>query len=887
MTSLLKLQKEDTPMINYLKNRYASDDGEAMLNDTDSNAGQIKCVIRPEIENGKIAGFAVVDASPSILAISQLKKEDVIGKRITDVFPLAKNDDYCQKCLNVFKTGTTYTEYYFVEKNKKKRQFLHEISKLSDLILINNTDVTGEYELKEYYRKELDIHERLSNIARIGGWYLDLKTNKIYWSKVTKQIHEVPDNFEPDLNSGINFYKEGQSREIITECVNKCLKEGLPFDVELQIITNNGTELWVNAIGAAEYENGIITGMSGTFQDIDEKVRLEQEKAERDLYYKSLFESNPDSVVLLDENGTIIDHNNVLNELLECDNDTIKDAETFVPFCHPDDLQDTFDYLKKVFEGYKQEYQLRVISHKGHLKHVNVTSMPIKINGTVVSVYVIVKDITEEQRNLEELINSTNILQAFFNSTQESIVIFTPDCRIRAFNNTFAEKSKALINKDPKPGDSILDYISPGREEYFNTHLPKALNGEKIWYEASVDYGDRTIWWDVNYTPLFNEKNEVTLVAFTTLDITNRKHAEEQVAASKERLKIAADAAGFGVWEYILSENTLIWDDNMYKHYDVEKDEFEGVFEAWSNRVHKDDLEEANRKFEEAVKNSAPLDMVFRIVTKSGTIKYTKAIAEVKHETGKPTSMIGINYDVTNEVKAKEEKEKLIAELIEHNTDLKQFSYIASHNLRAPLTNLLSISDLVERETLTEDNLELFDGLTASTNQLNETLNDLIEVLFIKENKSLEINTVSISECLEVAKKSLNVLIQECGATINTDFSETETIHFSQSYMESIFLNLLSNAIKYRSYERDLVVDVQTKVKDGNVMLTFTDNGIGMDIEKVREKIFNLYQRFHDRPDSKGLGLYLVKTQVEACGGTISVDSKENVGTTFTITLKK
>lgn len=874
-------------MINYLKNRYTSDDGEAILNISDSSAGQIKCIIRPEIENGKTTGFTIIDATPSILAISQLKKEDVIGKRFTDVFPLAKNDDYYQKCLNVFETGTTYTEYYFVEKNKKKRQFLHEISKLSDLILINNNDVTGEYELKEYYRKELDIHERLSNIARIGGWNVDIASNTLNWSKVTKQIHEVPDDFKPELRTAINFYKEGQSREIITECVNKCLKEGLPFDVELQIITNNGTELWVNAIGAAEYEQGIITGMSGTFQDIDEKVRLEQEKAERDLYYKSLFESNPDSVVLLDENGTIIDHNNVLNELLECDNAAIKEAETFVPFCHPDDVQDTFEYLQKVFDGYKQEYQLRVISHKGHLKHVNVTSMPIKIKGTVVSVFVIVKDITREKRNLEELINSTNILQAFFNSTQESIVIFTPDCSIQAFNKTFATRTKILIDKIPQRGDDIRDFVSPGREEFFNTQLPKALKGEKVWYEANVVYENQTVWWDVNYTPIFNDKNEVTLVAFTTLDITNRKNAEEQLTESKERLKFAAEAAGFGVWEYILSENTLIWDDNMYKHYDVKKDEFEGVFEAWSNRVHKDDLEEANRKFEEAVRNSAPLDMVFRIVTKSGTIKYTKAIAEVKHETGKPTSMIGINYDVTNEVKAKEEKEKLIAELIEHNTDLKQFSYIASHNLRAPLTNLLSISDLVERDTLTEDNLELFDGLTASTNQLNETLNDLIEVLFIKENKSLEINTVSISECLEVAKKSLNVLIQECGATINTDFSETETVQFSQSYMESIFLNLLSNAIKYRSYERDLVVDVQTKVKDGNVMLTFTDNGIGMDIEKVREKIFNLYQRFHDRPDSKGLGLYLVKTQVEACGGTISVDSKENVGTTFTITLKK
>lgn len=115
--------------------------------------------------------------------------------------------------------------------------------------------------------------ESISSLARIGSWSVDLKTQEVHWSSVTKDIHDVPDDFEPELDTAINFYKEGYSRDRITEVVERGMQSGQPWSEELQIVTASGKEKWVAAIGRAEFEHDECVALVGTFQDIDERVR--------------------------------------------------------------------------------------------------------------------------------------------------------------------------------------------------------------------------------------------------------------------------------------------------------------------------------------------------------------------------------------------------------------------------------------------------------------------------------------------------------------------------------------------------------------------------------------------------------------------------------------
>jgi len=264
------------------------------------------------------------------------------------------------------------------------------------------------------------------------------------------------------------------------------------------------------------------------------------------------------------------------------------------------------------------------------------------------------------------------------------------------------------------------------------------------------------------------------------------------------------------------------------------------------------------------------------------------SIAPVANEKGWYTHWLAIERDVTKEIEATLEKERMIKELLVNNLDLKQFSYITTHNLRAPLTNLILICKLISRQKIEDPStLKLIEGFKTSTYQLNETLNDLINGLIVKENKDLKVEKLFVEEILDKVKKSISETLRDSKAIIETDFSDAPTVDFTKFYLESIFLNLITNSIKYRHPERNLIVKIKT-IKDafGRTKLTFSDNGIGMDMSRVKHKIFGFYQRFHKNADSKGIGLFLVRSQINALGGQIEVDSEVNVGTTFTIIFK-
>lgn len=248
---------------------------------------------------------------------------------------------------------------------------------------------------------------------------------------------------------------------------------------------------------------------------------------------------------------------------------------------------------------------------------------------------------------------------------------------------------------------------------------------------------------------------------------------------------------------------------------------------------------------------------------------------------------ISIQRDISVDKKQEKEKEQLIRELTQNNKDLKQFSYITSHNLRAPLSNLTGLLNLIEDIPIENDELqEILDGFNKSTHLLNETINDLVKVIIIKDNPSIKKEEVLLKEVFENVFSQLSFQIELFKPIIKINFENVSIININKAYIESILLNLLTNAIKYRSENRKLKITIQANQVDDQVELSFKDNGIGIDLERNKDKVFGLYQRFHNYPDSKGLGLYLVKSQVETMGGTISIESEVNKGTAFTLTFK-
>jgi PAS domain S-box-containing protein len=243
--------------------------------------------------------------------------------------------------------------------------------------------------------------------------------------------------------------------------------------------------------------------------------------------------------------------------------------------------------------------------------------------------------------------------------------------------------------------------------------------------------------------------------------------------------------------------------------------------------------------------------------------------------------------DITEKKKIETEQKALTEELLKNNQDLQQFSFITSHNLRAPVANLLSLLSLYNRENPADDfNPLLIEKFQEATEQLNQTLNDLINVLVIKSKTNIERESIHLYDVINEVKKNVQNLLEQENCTINVDFSEVETINYSRIPIKSIFLNMITNAIRYRSPQRDPYIKIRSYYKDEWIVVDFFDNGLGMDLKRYGDRLFGLYQRFHEHKEGKGLGLYMTRSQVTAMGGKITVESEPGKGTTFSIYFK-
>lgn len=227
-------------------------------------------------------------------------------------------------------------------------------------------------------------------------------------------------------------------------------------------------------------------------------------------------------------------------------------------------------------------------------------------------------------------------------------------------------------------------------------------------------------------------------------------------------------------------------------------------------------------------------------------------------------------------------------ELIKQNNQLEQFAFITAHNLRSPVARILGLANILDTKNIQNtDNQFIINKIVVVAHELETVIKDLNIILDIKKGINQIIESVRFSEKLEKVKGLLENQIHESKAEIEVDFSQIDAIQSVSPYVESIMYNLLSNAIKYRNPKKVPLIKIKTEVQTDYVILSVADNGLGIDLEANKGKIFTLYRRFHDHVEGKGLGLYLIKTQMETLGGKVEVTSKPGEGTTFYVFFPK
>ncbi|MES2239615.1 MAG: PAS domain-containing sensor histidine kinase [Bacteroidota bacterium] len=272
---------------------------------------------------------------------------------------------------------------------------------------------------------------------------------------------------------------------------------------------------------------------------------------------------------------------------------------------------------------------------------------------------------------------------------------------------------------------------------------------------------------------------------------------------------------------------------------------------------------------------------------KDGTTYWVDTtIVPFLNDEGKPYQYIAIRSDITFRKEAEENLIRYSNALEITNKQLIDFCNIVSHNLRAPLINISMLVDFIEQSEDEEERKEVQVKIKPVINHLLEVFNELVESIQIQQDTGIKIDEIVLEDCLGKILIGFEVQIEEYEAIIKIDLGGVFKIFSPQKYIESILSNLISNALKYRSTKRKPVIVIKAKQFKDTILLSVTDNGLGIDLDMHKHHVFKIRKTFHKHSDAKGFGLYLIKTQIEAMAGKIWVESKVDVGSTFFVEFK-
>jgi len=376
----------------------------------------------------------------------------------------------------------------------------------------------------------------------------------------------------------------------------------------------------------------------------------------------------------------------------------------------------------------------------------------------------------------------------------------------------------------------------------------------------------------------------LTAIASMAATKIQRINSTEAIKASRSKTESLINNAFGGI--YILRDhkfemvNTVFRDITGYR-----EEELLGEGFAMKELIHEVEEGGLNAMKERAAGDKTPKSYRVTLITKHSEIRRL-AVNTVILEDERGPYTLGIALDITQLIESERTLRELNAELSERNEELKQFAQLASHNLRAPVSNMVGLLGIYERGTDPNPvNKTVIKSLSKATSDLSMTLEEMHSVLRMRAEESHQFGSVSLIEILEKTCVILKNEIDGAKMKICIDF-DIEELNYVRCHIENFFFNLISNAVKYRSRDRLPALNITSRLENSTAVLTFADNGIGIDLERHGKDIFGMYKRFHNHPDSRGIGLYLVHAQLKSLGGTIEVDSKSGEGTTFILKLK-
>lgn len=543
--------------------------------------------------------------------------------------------------------------------------------------------------------------------------------------------------------------------------------------------------------------------------------------------------------------------------------------------------------------------QLQIITAKGNERWVRSIGLPDIKDGQVVRVYGVFQDITE-QKQLEEALRTRKELfqRAFENAPTGFVTIDTNGCFIEV-----NERFEAIFGyaREEVKGKPFSMLTHPDDQEMSQALREKLLSGEVDKMKANKRYihkNGSTIYGEISISVIKNAEGQILFFMTQISDQTAQQLAEQRVRKHLKRLHASEQVA---IIETDQTGKVTLFNRGAEHLFGYDADEVTGLLDI-SDFIDSAQIEErlltAGDELHNTLEGFERLTYFERMPeyefaewdfhAKDGSIRPILLSINALEEHARPhCDYLFIATDIKKQKNFENELRQLLDLTRNQNERLSNFAHIVSHNLRSHGGNMKLLLDLLRQSAPEATDNEYFPMIEKASQGLTETIEHLSEVAVINQNARLPQEAIALFDRVQRAVQQLNGVIHECDATVNIDIHQEMQVSGVPAYIDSVCNNLISNALKYHSPDRKLRLDISAKAEDECVIIEFSDNGLGFDAEANRSRIFKLYKTFHRNKDSRGVGLFITRNQIEAMNGSIDVSSTPGEGTTFTIKLQR
>ena len=353
--------------------------------------------------------------------------------------------------------------------------------------------------------------------------------------------------------------------------------------------------------------------------------------------------------------------------------------------------------------------------------------------------------------------------------------------------------------------------------------------------------------------------------------------------------KYALENSNIGVWDWDIINNRVYHSKESKLIYGYEESEIDLSEVDWRDRIHPDDLKKLQKLIDKNINGKTKeYRSEHRVLCKDGSYKWVLDCGKIiaYDALGNPSRFIGTTTDITNQKEDKESITQSLNIISNQNKKLTNFAHIVTHNLKEYAGNFESLLHFYDEADTNREKLELIDHLKTVSTSLANTIKNLNEIVSKQHIKKIEREHLNIHQYIENTIKILDLDIVKKQAIIKNNVDRNLFIYANSSYLESIIQNLASNALKYSHPERQPIIIINSQINEEGVLtIKVADNGIGINLNEFGNDVFGLYRTFHGNENAEGVGLYLVKSQVETLGGTIDIESEVDKGTVFTISM--